>query len=62
MVFQIRTIFEVIPITGNGNCLFWEISYCLSGIEDKHIERRSIVVDNITKKSRPYKNFIIGDG
>jgi len=53
--------FEVIPIIGDGNCLFRAISHCLHGTEDKHTEIRSIVVDNVTKKWRAYKNYIIGD-
>jgi len=53
--------FEVIPIIGDGNCLFRAISYCLYGTEDRHTEIRSIIVDNVTKKWCAYKNFIIGN-
>jgi len=53
--------FEVIPIIGDDNCLFYAISYCLYGSEDRHTEIRSIVVHNVIKKWRAYKNFIIGD-
>jgi len=32
--------FEVIPIIGDGNCLFRAISYCLYGTEDRHPEQK----------------------
>lgn len=37
--------FELIPIKGDGNCLFRAISYCLFGTEEKDNEIRSIATD-----------------
>lgn len=52
---------RVIPIRGDGNCLFRSISYCVYGTQERHREIRNLVVDNIVANWYRYKDFIVGD-
>lgn len=52
---------RVIPIRGDGNCLFRSISYIVFGGQERHREIRLCVVDRIVQNWSRYKDFIIGD-
>lgn len=52
---------RVIPIRGDGNCLFRSVSFCIYGTQDHHREIRLRVVDRIVDHWNRYKDFIIGD-
>lgn len=52
---------RVVPIRGDGNCLFRSISYCIYGTQEKHHDIRLRVVDHVVSNWHWYKDFIIGD-
>lgn len=52
---------RVIPIRGDGNCLFRSVSYCIYGTQERHREIRLRVVDRVVDNWPRYKDFIIGD-
>lgn len=52
---------RVIPIRGDGNCLFRSVSYSIYGTQDRHREIRLSVVERIVEHWHRYKDFIIGD-
>lgn len=52
---------HVVPIRGDGNCLFRSISYCIYGTQEKHYEIRKRVVERVVSDWLRYKDFIIGD-
>lgn len=52
---------RVIPIRGDGNCLFRSVSYCVYGTQDRHREVRMRVVERVVDNWPRYKDFIIGD-
>lgn len=49
----------MVPVIGDGNCLFRANSYCWYGSEDRKTEICLIVVDKVIKSA--YNNLIIGD-
>ena len=49
--------FAIIPIVGDGNCLFRAISFCLYGNEGRHSELRSLAINNVTEKWTAYKDI-----
>lgn len=52
---------RVIPIRGDGNCMFRSVSYCIYGTQERHREIRLRVVDRVVDNWYRYKDFIIGD-
>ncbi|CAH4038984.1 unnamed protein product [Pieris brassicae] len=52
---------RIVPIRGDGNCLFRSVSYCVFGTQEKHREIRQRVVDRVVDNWSRYKDFIIGD-
>lgn len=52
---------RVIPIIGDGNCLFRSIAYCVFGTQERHREIRHRVVERVVDNWSRYKHFIIGD-
>lgn len=52
---------RVIPIRGDGNCLFRSVSFCIYGCQDRHREIRLRVVERVVQNWHRYKDFIIGD-
>lgn len=52
---------RLIPIRGDGNCLFRSVSYCLFRTQERHREIRLRVVDRVVNNWHRYKDFIIGD-
>lgn len=52
---------RVIPIRGDGNCLFRSVSFSLYGTQERHREIRMRVVERIENNWSRYKDFIIGD-
>ncbi|XP_028178305.1 OTU domain-containing protein 1 [Ostrinia furnacalis] len=52
---------RLIPIRGDGNCMFRSVSYCVYGTQERHREIRMRVVDRIVANWHWYKDFIIGD-
>ena len=51
-------VYNIIPIRGDGNCLFRCISYFIYNIQDRHREIRLLAVDNIIKDWDFYKEFV----
>ncbi|KAI5640921.1 OTU-like cysteine protease domain-containing protein [Phthorimaea operculella] len=52
---------RVIPIRGDGNCMFRSVSYCVYRTQERHREIRMRVVDQVADNWHRYKDFIIGD-
>lgn len=52
---------RLIPIRGDGNCLFRSVSYCIYGTQERHREIRIQVVDRIVDNWHRYKDFVVGD-
>lgn len=52
---------RLVPIRGDGNCLFRSVSYCLFGTQENHREIRLQVVERVVNNWHRYKDFIIGD-
>lgn len=52
---------QVIPIRGDGNCLFRSVSYCIYSTQERHRDIRMRVVDRVVDNWCRYKDFIIGD-
>lgn len=52
---------RLVPIVGDGNCLFRSVAYCVFGCQERHREIRMRVVDRVVENWYRYKDFIIGD-
>lgn len=52
---------RMVSISGDGNCLFRSISYCLYRSQERHREIRLNVVNRIVYEWNRYKHFIVGD-
>lgn len=52
---------RVVPIRGDGNCMFRSVSYCVYGTQERHRDIRLRVVERVTENWHRYKDFIIGD-
>lgn len=52
---------RIIPIRGDGNCLFRSISYCMYRTQEKHREVRLRCIEWVAQEWTRYKDFIIGD-
>ncbi|VVC86332.1 unnamed protein product [Leptidea sinapis] len=52
---------RIIPIRGDGNCLFRSLSFCIFGTQERHREIRLDAVNRVVDNWHRYKDFIIGD-
>lgn len=48
----------IVPITGDGNCLFRAFSYLLSGTEDYHEQMRSTIVNELKEHHSFYGSYM----
>src|SRR5438552_1562077 len=51
---------EIVPIIGDGNCLFRAVSFCMYGTQNFHQDVRAAVVQNVIQKWSFYENFLEG--
>ncbi|XP_052695810.1 uncharacterized protein LOC128174255 [Crassostrea angulata] len=47
-----------IPITGDGNCFFRAVSYCLTSTENHHHVVRSAICNHILKNENKFQSFL----
>jgi hypothetical protein len=52
---------SVVPIHGDGNCLFRAVSYCIYGNQNYHRELRLETIKNVVEKWSLCGQFIVGD-
>jgi hypothetical protein len=53
--------YQLIPIPGNGNCLFRSVSHLIFGTQEEHRNIRLRVVNLVVNNWDVYKEFVIGD-
>jgi len=53
--------YQLIPIPGDGNCLFHSVSHLIFGTQEQHRNIRLRVVNLVVNNWNVYKEFVIGD-
>jgi hypothetical protein len=50
------------PIIGDGNCLFWAISFSLFGHQDNHLQLQNLAVDTFRGNVGLFQDYFHEDG